>query len=70
LLSELSEAAGFLPAAVFYRLGYRRESWRRILPNWERGGYVKSEVTNRQITFLLFLTLTTYTIINIPKVMA
>lgn len=31
---------------------------------------MKSDVTNRQIFFLLFLTLTTYTIINIPKIMA
>jgi spore germination protein len=51
---------------------------------WDTGGKVgeeyfqivkgvsimKSEVTNRQIAILLFLTLTTYTVINIPKVMA
>lgn len=29
-----------------------------------------SNVTNRQIFFLLFLTLTTYAIINTPKIMA
>ncbi len=31
---------------------------------------MEGDVTNRQIALLLFLTLTTYTIINIPKVMA
>ncbi len=37
---------------------------------WEGAIGVKSAVTNRQIFFLLYLTLTTYTIINIPKVLA
>jgi uncharacterized membrane protein len=33
-------------------------------------GGMKSDVTNRQIVIMLYLTLTTYTIISIPKVMA
>jgi hypothetical protein len=36
----------------------------------EGGMALKSSVTDRQIFFLLFLTLTAYTIISIPKVIA